>query len=126
MYYMARIRFDAPKPRRQKGASMFDFHIPDWVKEWFGPLAFGVVGRLMFHVGEVNAGRRSLFGPELLFDIPILFGMVSIGGLIADLLNIKPGSTAFYGVITFAAWGGPKLLEGLWAAVQKRLGGESA
>lgn len=122
---MARIRFDAPKPRRQKGASMFDFHIPDWVKEWFGPLAFGVIGRLMFHVSEVKAGNRKLFGPELLFDLPILFGMVSVGGLIANLLDIQAGTTAFYGVITIAAWGGPKMLEGLWAAVQKRLSGES-
>lgn len=125
MYYMARVRFPSLKAR-QKGTSMFDFHIPDWVKEWFGPLAFGVIGRLMFHIGEVKAGNRTLFGPELLFDIPILFGMVSVGGLIAELLNIKPGSTGFYGVITIAAWGGPKMLEGIWAAVQKRIGGESA
>lgn len=125
MYYMARVRFPSLKAR-QKGTSMFDFHIPDWVKEWFGPLAFGVIGRLMFHVSEVKAGKRKLFGPELLFDLPILFGMVSVGGLIANLLNIQAGTTAFYGVITIAAWGGPKMLEGLWAAVQKRLSGETS
>lgn len=69
-------------------------------------LAAALVGRLMFHSGEVRARRRRFFGPELLWELPVAIGMAIIGEAFCAWAELtQPVST---GVIAALAYLGPR------------------
>lgn len=75
---------------------------------WF----FGVIGRLVFHSREVQAGRRSPFGWHLLWEIPVAIAMGTIGMGIASYLSLPHGwPTA--AVVASISYIGPGFIE--WA-----------
>jgi hypothetical protein len=52
-------------------------HLPGWgeIAPWAMAGAAGMMGRLMFHAKQVQAGRRKPLSWTLLWDIPIALGM---------------------------------------------------
>ncbi len=66
----------------------------------------GAAGRLMWHTGEVRRGKRRFWGRELLWEIPICFGMALIGESVTAYLGLsQPVST---GVVAALAYLGPR------------------
>lgn len=96
----------------------------DWISGLIGGAATtllgAIMGRLMWHTGEVRKGARRFFGPELLWEIPVAVGMAIIGEAIASHLEmVQPVST---GVVAIAAYIGPRGAEAIiskWLAKAK-------
>lgn len=89
-------------------------------KAW--PLGAGVIGRLMFHTREAQAGRRRFWGRELLFELPMAVGMSLIGYSLSQWLAL-PGPVAA-GVIGALAYLGPRAIDAAWdKAAQRKTGG---
>ncbi|ANP35927.1 hypothetical protein JL2886_01005 [Phaeobacter gallaeciensis] len=89
----------------------------DWLSNLIGGAATTLVGaslgRLMWHSGEVRKGQRRFFGPELLWEIPVAFGMAIIGEAIASYLGAS--ATVSTGIVALAAYIGPRGAEVLLA-----------
>ncbi len=69
-------------------------------------LAGAAIGRLMYHVGEVRKRRRRFLSRELVWELPICFGMAVIGESVVSYLGLpQPVST---GVIAALAYLGPR------------------
>lgn len=78
------------------------------------------IGRLMWHSSEVRAKRRSLFGRELIWDIPIVIGMGIIGEGVADYWNFsQPISTSIIAVLSYLGPRGAEVLLERWFAKGK-------
>ena len=72
------------------------------------------IGRLMWHSGEVKMGNRRFFGKELIWEIPVAFGMAIIGEAVSSYLMLEqPAST---GVIATLAYLGPRGTEAVFQA----------
>lgn len=65
-----------------------------------------LVGRAMWHSGEVKAKRRKMFGPELLWELPTALGMGFVGEGLAGYFALE--STARTAVIVALAYLGPR------------------
>lgn len=77
-----------------------------------------VLGRAMWHGNEVRARRRKVFGRELIWEVPTVFGMWLIGLGVGDYLSLTPNGTA--AVCAVLAYLGPK---GTEAALARWKGG---
>lgn len=90
---------------------------------WVAP---GIIGRMMFHSREVQAGRRRFWGRELPFEMLIALGMGMIGYSVGVYWQFPGPVTA--GIISTIAYLGPRFIDtaaarGLeWLAAKK--GGE--
>jgi len=73
---------------------------------WLAP---GIVGRLMFHSKEVQAGRRRFWGRELPFETFIALGMGMIGYSIGVYWALPGPVTA--GIISVIAYLGPRFID---------------
>lgn len=96
-------------------------HINQWidgvlnVASWLAP---GMVGRMMFHSREVQAGRRRFWGRELPFETAIAVGMAMIGNSIAAYLHL-PGPVAA-GLIGAISYLGPRFIDTVGASILDR------
>lgn len=67
---------------------------------WGGGALFTIVGammgRAMWHSNEARKGRRKFIGIELLWEIPVAFGMAFIGEGISSYLNVPAGNDRPY------------------------------
>lgn len=83
---------------------------------WFGgaftTLIGAFIGRIMWHAQEVKKARRKFIGRELLWELPIAFGMGMMGEGLASWLGLQ--STAATGVIVGLAYLGPRGAEVLF------------
>ncbi|MDE4098888.1 phage holin family protein [Phaeobacter gallaeciensis] len=89
----------------------------DWLSNLIGgaatTLVGAAIGRLMWHSGEVRKGQRRFFSRELLWEIPVVFGMAFIGEAIASYLGAN--ATVGTGIVALAAYYGPRGAEVLLA-----------
>lgn len=69
-------------------------------------LLAATIGRLAYHSTEVRKLRRRLFGPELLWEIPVAIGMAIVGEALSAYLGLPP--TVRTGVIAVLAFLGPR------------------
>jgi LydA holin phage, holin superfamily III len=67
------------------------------------------VGRMMWHGGEVKARRRRMFGRELFWEAPVIFGM----WLIANGLQVKLGlgATEANALAVILGYLGPRVID---------------
>jgi hypothetical protein len=77
-----------------------------------------LVGRAMWHSGEVRAKRRRMFGPELLWELPTALGMGFVGEGASGYLGLESGSRT--ALIVALAYLGPR---GAQALAERILGG---
>lgn len=77
-----------------------------------------LVGRAMWHTGEVRAKRRRMFGPELLWELPTALGMGFVGEGAAGYFGLE--STARTALIVALAYLGPR---GAQALAERLIGG---
>lgn len=89
----------------------------EWLSNILGGAATtligAIMGRLMWHSGEVKKGRRRFFGRELLWEIPVAIGMAIIGEALASYLSFgQPIST---GIVAMLAYLGPRGFEAMFA-----------
>ncbi|WP_444668420.1 phage holin family protein [Cereibacter changlensis] len=91
---------------------------------WGGALTTliaALMGRLMYHSGEVKARRRRFFGREILWELPVAVGMAIIGEALSRYLGLEsPVST---GLVAALAYLGPR---GAEAMIERLLRGRSA
>ncbi|MCP4316715.1 MAG: hypothetical protein GY789_12070 [Hyphomicrobiales bacterium] len=86
------------------------FSLVGLLDSWFGGAATTVIGaltgRMMYHAQQTRKGHRRFFGRELIWEIPIAFGMAIIGDSVAAYLELsRPISV---GVIAALAYLGPR------------------
>ncbi len=74
----------------------------------------GLMGRLMWHVGEVRQGKRRFFGKEILWEIPVAVGMAMVGEAVASYFGL--GQPINTGLVAVLAYLGPRGLESLFAS----------
>ena len=73
------------------------------------------VGRAMWHSAEVRAKRRALFGRELIWELPILFGMWMIGLGVGNYLTLSMRETAAVcSVLSYLGPRGAEVAIGRW------------
>ena len=83
-------------------------------------LAAAAVGRLMWHVGQVRKGTRCFWSLELVWELPVAFGMALIGAGVAEWAALPP--KAEVGLIAALSYLGPRGIESLlarWGATQR-------
>ena len=74
-----------------------------------------LVGRLMWHSGEVKLGKRKFFGKELLWEIPVAVGMALIGDAAASYIGLtQPVSTGFVATLAYLGPRGAEALLATW------------
>lgn len=74
-----------------------------------------LVGRLMWHSGEVKLGKRKFFGRELLWEIPVAVGMAMIGDAAATYIGLtQPVSTGFVATLAYLGPRGAEALLATW------------
>ena len=79
-----------------------------------------VTGRLMWHSGEVKLGRRSFFGKELLWEIPVAVGMALMGEAAARYIGLaQPVSTGFVATLAYLGPRGAETLLSAWLGRKK-------
>lgn len=69
-------------------------------------IAAALIGRLVYHSGEVSAKRRALFGRELMLDLPVVVGMAIIGEALSNYMGWSTSVMA--GVVAALAYLGPR------------------
>jgi hypothetical protein len=75
-------------------------------------LLAGLMGRMMFHGREAQAGRRKFWGKELPFEVLIAVGMAFLGKAAAGYFDLPAeAATAAAGV---AAYLGPRAVDTLF------------
>lgn len=72
-------------------------------------LAAGLVGRIMFHTREAQAGNRRFWGRELPFELLVAVGMGMIGYAICSYFKIDGAASA--GVVSAVAYLGPRAID---------------
>lgn len=96
--------------------------IVDAINATFGgavaSLIAAAVGRLMYHTGEVKAKRRSFFGRELIWEVPVAVGMAFVGEGVASYMAFEqPVSTATIAVLAYLGpRGAEAMLDRFWAS----------
>lgn len=96
---------------------------------WFNEAAQGfgwatvwaTLGRFLAHAHMVQSGKRKVFSPTLVWEIPIAIGMARVGMAASDLLAVGPGNVRDAIVIT-AGYLGPRIFERLFEIVSQRFG----
>ena len=92
---------------------MIDGSIAETLRQFFGgagtALIGAFVGRLMYHSGEVKKKRRKFFGWEVIYEMPIAFGMAMVAQAVSHY--IKADDTVELGLIVFASFYGPRGIE---------------
>ena len=68
-----------------------------------------IVGRLMFHGREAQAGRRRFWGRELPFELIVAVGMGMIGNALCAYLKLD-GAVSI-GVVSAVAYLGPRAID---------------
>lgn len=68
-------------------------------------LAAGL-GRLVYHGGEVRAGRRPLFGWHLIWEVPTAVAMALVAESVSIYAGLSPQVTT--GVVAVLAYLGPR------------------
>lgn len=98
-------------------------NVHDWIEAarnnvWW--IVAGVVGRMMFHGREAQAGRRRFWGKELPFELLIAVGMAFVGKALAAWCALPPElATAAAGA---AAYLGPRVIDIAFDKVVARKG----
>ncbi|MDR7125492.1 phage holin family protein [Pseudotabrizicola sp. 4114] len=64
------------------------------------------LGRLVYHGGEVRAGRRPLFGWHLIWEVPTAVVMALVAESLATYMGLSPQVTT--GVVAVLAYLGPR------------------
>lgn len=64
------------------------------------------IGRLIYHGGEVRAGRRPLFGLHLIWEVPTAVGMAFVGEALGSYLGLS--STVTTGIVATLSYLGPR------------------
>jgi hypothetical protein len=78
-----------------------------------GTTLFGaLIGRAMWHTTEVRRNRRKALGPELLWEVPVVFGMAVIGESAAAWMGYD--SHIATGLVAVLAYFGPRGTEALF------------
>lgn len=72
-----------------------------------------LVGRLMWHSGEVRAKRRRIIGPELLWELPTALGMGFVGEGLSQYLGWEDAMRT--GLIVCLSYLGPRGAQALAA-----------
>lgn len=67
------------------------------------------MGRLMWHTSEVRRQNRAMISKDLIWEVPVLFGMVLFGEGVTDYFKL--GETAGMAVIVALAYLGPRGVE---------------
>ena len=80
-------------------------------------IAAAIVGRLVYHSGEVSAHRRAFFGRELLLDLPVVVGMAIMGESLSSYMGWSTSIMA--GVVAALAYLGPR---GTSALIERMFG----
>ena len=90
------------------------------IVQGFGTALFSaLIGRLMWHVGQVRKGERAFFSWELLWELPLAVGMAIIGKGLAEYLGVSGNVEA--ALIAAMAYLGPRGMEaGMAAWLAKR------
>jgi|GEM_PF-1874867 len=88
-------------------------------------LAFvcGLLGRLMYHAREAQAGRRPVLGWHLVLELPVAGGMCAVGMGIASWLAL--GFWPTVAVVTAISYVGPPFIEWALDLVRARFGSTS-
>ncbi|WP_257556393.1 phage holin family protein [Sphingobium sp. CFD-2] len=82
---------------------------------WLAP---GIVGRLMFHSKEVQAGRRRFWGREMLPETFIAVGMAMIGNALGTYWDLPgPVSAGLIGALSYL---GPRFIDTAGANILER------
>ena len=68
-----------------------------------------LAGRMMYHTSEVKKNNRKFFGKELLWELPVAFGMGLVGEGVAAYLQLD--DTAGVALIVALAYLGPRGIE---------------
>lgn len=74
---------------------------------WLGP---GIFGRMIFHMRQVQSGRRRFFGPDLLIELPVAIGMGYLGHLAAQWTGMAEYES---GIAGLAGYVGPRVVDRL-------------
>lgn len=77
-----------------------------------------LAGRMMYHTSEVKKSKRKFFGKELLWELPVAFGMGLIGDGVASYFELTESTTM--GLIVVLGYLGPR---GIEMVFEKRFGG---
>ncbi len=72
----------------------------------------GLVGRMMFHAREAQAGRRTFWGRELPFELMLAIGMGLVGYSACAWFELNGPISA--GVISAIAYLGPRAIDTAW------------
>ena len=92
---------------------MTDGTIVGVLQNMFGGAATAIIGammgRLMWHTSEVKKQKRRFFGKELLWELPVAFGMGVFGEGAADYFMLS--DTAGVALIVALAYLGPRGIE---------------
>ena len=83
-------------------------------------LLSALIGRLMWHVGQVRKGTRAFWSLELLWELPLAMGMAIIGKGLAEYIGLSGNAEA--ALIAALAYLGPRGTEALlagWLARRK-------
>jgi len=92
---------------------MTDGTIVGALQNIFGGAATAIIGammgRLMWHTSEVKKQNRKFFGKELLWELPVAFGMGVFGEGAADYFQLS--DTAGVALIVALAYLGPRGIE---------------
>lgn len=69
-------------------------------------LTAAAIGRLIYHGGEVRAGRRPLFGVHLIWEVPTAVGMAFVGEALGSYLDLS--ATVTTGIVATLSYLGPR------------------
>ena len=104
-----------------RGAVMSDKYqtLSAAIEAWGGGALLNGLGvlfaRLMWHVGRVRKGERRFFGPELVYELPIAFGMAIFGESVAAWIGLpSPSSTALVAGLAYLGPRGAEVLFTKW------------
>ncbi|MCA2372189.1 phage holin family protein [Agrobacterium genomosp. 3 str. CIP 111-78] len=100
----------------EKYTSLYEV-LSTWFGGAFATLFVAFLGRAMWHGNEARKGRRRFFGPELIWEIPVAFGMAFIGEGVASYFGVpQPASTGLIAVLSYLGPRGTEVLLQKWVS----------
>ena len=92
----------------------------EWLIGFLIALAAATIGRLMWHIGEVQRGRRLFWSWALVAEVGIAIGMGLIGAGVAEYFNITGNaSVALIAALSYLGPRGIEAMIGTWVAGRK-------